>query len=126
MRQTPDGAVLEQLHHGGHVLHTASVVIHELQFGVSRMVPGKRKDRLADYLEALLNTQLPILPYDQTAAIWHGIQRAQFLALGRVIPFADEQIAAIASTNNLILVTRNTKDFSGIDGLIVTNWFSSP
>jgi tRNA(fMet)-specific endonuclease VapC len=69
---------------------------------------------------------IPIIPYDQIAVIWHEIQRAQFLALWRIIPFAVEQIAAIASTNNLILVTRNTKDFSCINGLIVTNWFSSP
>ena len=37
--------------------------------------------------------------------------------------FADGQIAAIASTNNLILVTRNTSDFINFSDLLMENWF---
>ena len=39
--------------------------------------------------------------------------------------FADGQIAAIASTNQLILVTRNTKDFINFGDLTIENWFES-
>jgi len=35
------------------------------------------------------------------------------------------QIAAIASTNQLILVTRNTQDFINFGDLTIENWFES-
>jgi predicted nucleic acid-binding protein len=41
-------------------------------------------------------------------------------------PFADAQIAAIAATQKLVLVTRNTADFATFEGLEVRNWFSQP
>lgn len=37
------------------------------------------------------------------------------------IDIPDAQIAAIALAANLMLMTRNTKDFEGIDGLQVIN-----
>jgi predicted nucleic acid-binding protein len=36
----------------------------------------------------------------------------------------DGQIAAIAAVNDLVLVTRNVRDFSGFAGLDVESWFS--
>jgi predicted nucleic acid-binding protein len=33
-------------------------------------------------------------------------------------------IASIARTNNLLLVTRNTADFSAIPGLYLEDWFA--
>jgi predicted nucleic acid-binding protein len=36
----------------------------------------------------------------------------------------DAQIAAIARTNNLILVTRNTADFKHFADLKLQNWFA--
>ena len=42
MRREPDAAVMAQLKEGGHRLHTASVVIHELRFGVQRLPKGRQ------------------------------------------------------------------------------------
>ncbi len=42
---------------------------------------------------------------------------------GWSIPFADGEIAAIAFTQNLILVTRNVDDFSMYAQLQVEDWF---
>jgi tRNA(fMet)-specific endonuclease VapC len=39
-------------------------------------------------------------------------------------PFADGQIAAIAATQALVLVTRNTADFEAFQGFDALNWFS--
>jgi predicted nucleic acid-binding protein len=47
--------------------------------------------------------------------------RAQRQLAGRPIDTADAQIAAIALSTHLTLVTRNTKDFEGIDNLQVVN-----
>jgi toxin FitB len=42
---------------------------------------------------------------------------------GRACSTEDAMIAAIALTNKLVLVTRNTKDFDGITGLrVIDPW----
>ncbi len=74
----------------------------------------------------MLASGLTVLPYDTTAALWHGEQRARLEARGLKPPFADGQIAAIAATQGLVLVTRNTSDFELFDGLQLLNWFSQP
>ncbi|MEI8249951.1 MAG: type II toxin-antitoxin system VapC family toxin [Synechococcus sp. ELA057] len=126
MRQQPDAAVMAQIEAGGHQLHTASVVIHELRYGVQRLPKGRRRQRLDHYIQAVLASGLTVLPYDTTAALWHGEQRASLEARGVKPPFADGQIAAIAATQGLVLVTRNTSDFELFDGLQLLNWFSQP
>ena len=48
---------------------------------------------------------------DGEAALWHAEERARLTAQGRTPSYVDGQIAAIAKTNDLTLVTRNTSDF---------------
>lgn len=124
LRERPDPAVMAQLEHGAHVLHTASVVVHELSYGIHRCPAGRRQERLNSYLQALLTSGLTVLPYDRAAALWHGSQRARLEARGKRPPFADGQIAAIAATHDLVLVTRNSADFHCFEGLEVRNWFT--
>jgi tRNA(fMet)-specific endonuclease VapC len=95
-----------------------------MRYGLARMPEGRRKQALIGYLEHVLNQLLTILPYDREAALWHALERARLVAQGRTPPFVDGQIAAIAMVNNLTLVTRNTDDFAGYDGLMVENWFA--
>jgi len=123
MRREPDAAVMAQLKEGGHRLHTASVVIHELRFGVQRLPKGRQRARLDSYLQGVLASGLSVLAYDTTAALWHSDQRASLEAHGVKPPFADGQIAAIAATQGLVLVTRNISDFEVFDGLQLLNWF---
>ncbi|HZQ98784.1 MAG TPA: hypothetical protein VFC93_08205 [Chloroflexota bacterium] len=67
---------------------------------------------------------MPILPYDEAAAGWHAMERARLAAHGRTLPFVDGQIAAIAQTNNLVLVTANAADFRDFAGLTIEDWRS--
>ena len=124
LRELPDPAVMAQLESAEHVLHTASVVIHELSYGIHRLPSGRKQQRLNSYLQGLLTSGLTVLPYDGKAALWHGEQRARLDARGLRPPFADGQIAAIAATQALVVVTRNTADFEAFEGLNVLNWFS--
>jgi tRNA(fMet)-specific endonuclease VapC len=101
-------------------------VIHELSYGIQRLADGRRKERFRSYLQNLLSSGLPVLPYDRAAALWHGEQRARLEARGLRPAFADGQIAAIAATQGLVLVTRNISDFAAFDGLQLLNWFASP
>ncbi|GAB4126200.1 MAG: hypothetical protein OHK0050_38830 [Roseiflexaceae bacterium] len=65
---------------------------------------------------------VPVLPYHEAAASWHGRERARLGALGRTPPFADGQIAAIAHAHQLILVTFNTADYADFSGLTLEDW----
>ena len=42
-----------RLEQGGHSLQPASLVIHELSFGIQRMADGRRKERFRSYLQNL-------------------------------------------------------------------------
>jgi tRNA(fMet)-specific endonuclease VapC len=121
-RRRPDPGVQSRLSAHKHEVCTAAPILHELQYGVARMPDGVRKQRLARYLKGVL--LLEILPYDRDAARWHAEERARLTGRGRTPPFVDGQIAAIAVTNGLTLVTRNTGDFDDFTNLSVENWFA--
>jgi len=97
---------------------------HELGYGVERLPEGRRREALTVLLRGL-PARYPILPYDQRAADWHARERAHLERAGQPRPFADGQIAAIAVTHHLLLVTHNLPDFDGFRGLRVQSWWQS-
>lgn len=60
--------------------------------------------------------------YDDRAASTYGRVVAELKRHGRLIGAADSMIAAIALTHELIVVTRNVKHFTRVDGLEVQRW----
>ncbi|HMO53380.1 MAG TPA: type II toxin-antitoxin system VapC family toxin [Tepidiformaceae bacterium] len=122
----PDESVLERLAVHEFECAIASVVWHELVFGYERLQESHRKAELSRFLFEVIR-HLPILSYDERAAEWRGRERARQAALGRPAPYVDGQIAAVARTHELVLVTANVKDFDGrFEGLRVENWRSAP
>lgn len=119
----PDEHLLQLLALHAGALAISTISVHELWFGVNRLPRSRRKADLGGYLETTLVT-LPVLPYDDSAARWHAEERARLEAAGRTLPYADGQIAAIAATQDLTLVTRNAKDFKRFKGLRVVSWWS--
>ncbi len=67
---------------------------------------------------------LIVLPYDQAAADWYAKERARLQRQGLTCTYADGEIAAIAVTKKLTLVTRNTQDFQNFQNLALQNWFN--
>jgi tRNA(fMet)-specific endonuclease VapC len=63
------------------------------------------------------------LPFDQAAADWYAKERVRLKREGKTCTCADSEIAAIAATQDLILVTRNTQDFENFQHLSLQNWF---
>lgn len=62
------------------------------------------------------------LPFDDVTALTYGRIRAELAANGVQIGPNDFQIAAIALTHNLILITHNTREFSRVNGLMIQDW----
>jgi len=122
VRPRPSAAVVERLGATLDQCATAATVLHELEFGVVRLPPSRRRAVLMQYLDQVV-ARLPILAYDADAARLHARERARLSKRGRPPAFVDGQIAAVAKAHGLILVTRNVADFTVFEGLAVENWF---
>lgn len=120
-RPSPNPRLLERLERNAEVIAIAAPVWHELLFGLQRLPPSAKRTRIEGYLFGSV-IDLPILPYDSAAAEWHAAQRAHLEAKGRVIPFADGQIAAVAHVHDLVVVTANLAHFEVFEGLRSENW----
>jgi tRNA(fMet)-specific endonuclease VapC len=118
----PSRRVLQRLTQRGHQCAIAAVVWDELTYGCERLESGKRKTELEAYLRDVVLKSFPVLPYDQDAATWHGVERARLERAGRPGPFIDGQIAAIARVQDLILVTANVRDFARFKDLVIEDW----
>ncbi|MEJ8857659.1 type II toxin-antitoxin system VapC family toxin [Variovorax robiniae] len=121
-RPQPNAAVMAALKRHSGELAIGAPVWHELRFGWLRMSSGQRRDAIERYLTDVVGS-LPILPYDAAAARVHAEIRAEAERNGKTLPFVDGQIGAIAIAQGLTLVTRNLKDFAGVRGLRVMNWW---
>lgn len=122
LAKEPNRRVVKKLEQQGDLCAIAAPVWHELIYGASRLPAGKRRTALEEYLHRVVRSSFPVLAYDQAAADWHGRERARLEDDGRTPPFVDGQIAAIASTQSLVLVTSNTKHFRAFAGLETTDW----
>jgi tRNA(fMet)-specific endonuclease VapC len=123
VRPRPAAGVVAGLRKHNGALATASVVWHELLFGLEKLPGSRRRRAIEDYLGDLRDsTSLVILPYDEAAARSHARDRAALEKKGRPVPFRDGQIASVAKVNGLVLVTANTRDFEPIPDLEIENW----
>ena len=122
LRPKPSGTVVRKLQKHEQEIAIASIVWHELRFGVERLPSSRRRELVERYLEEVILPTIPILAYDRPAAEWHARERARLVAKGETPSFADGQIAAIAHVHDLTVVTFNEADFRRFDGLQVTTW----
>lgn len=99
-----------------------TLVLYEILRGYHRTPDSNKRNLIWQHIQNIM-ANIPILPYDQKAAIWHAEQQVKLATEGKTPTLVDSQIAAIAKTNDLILVTRNTKDFNNFSELLIENWF---
>jgi tRNA(fMet)-specific endonuclease VapC len=83
----------------------------------------KQPDDLARTYQNLIDTvlslaRLPILPFKPAAITLYRQLLGMKLNVGRM----DLRIAAIVRESGGILVTRNTRDFARVPGLIIEDW----
>jgi tRNA(fMet)-specific endonuclease VapC len=95
----------------------------EFMVGIQVLPQSARRRRLEEYRRELMASGLVVLPFDQIAADWMASERARLIRKGVTPAYRDAQIAAVAASRKLVLVTRNTRDFVLFTGLRVQNWF---
>lgn len=107
---------------GVKALFLCTPVWSELWFGACK---SQRVSENQARVRALVE-DIVSLPFDDFAAQQCGEIRAQLAREGRPIGPYDLQIAAIARTSGLTLVTRNVSEFCRVPGLTVENWQDNP
>ncbi|MBQ1949816.1 MAG: type II toxin-antitoxin system VapC family toxin [Treponema sp.] len=103
----------------------SSITWVELLSGVYNLNDGRKKQDLLSFLYDYVQPCFPVIPYDSHAASVHGDLMTRLKELGKPAPLLDSQIASIAISNNLILVTHNTKDFEcfqKVSNLMMEDW----
>ena len=88
---------------------TSSIALAEVAFGTAQGQPPTM-----EFLRAFVE-EVPVLDFDHKAALAYAqlpFKRASF----------DRLIAAHAMSHELIVVTRNERDFADVPGLKVENW----
>ena len=101
----------------------ASLVVHELEFGLQLTPPGRRRERLRSDLSRFLGSYAErILDLDRASAEWAARLRADAARSGRPSNLADMLIAGTAKAHRLAIATRNVRDFDGMDIDVVNPW----
>ena len=125
-KANPDANVRMKVKNNQIISAIPSVVWSESLYGINVLPVSKKRSLLEDfYLNTILST-FPIISFDNHAASIFSDIKSRLHTIGRPAPVLDMQIAAIAIANNMILVTRNTKDFENIQevsALMLENWF---
>ena len=106
--------------------HVSVITLAEIQKGTELLAEGKKRAQLEAWLrhdlEAWFSSR--ILPVDRLVASRWASLVAQGSRAGRPLPTVDSLIAATALFHDLIIVTRNTKDFEGIGATTINPWES--
>lgn len=118
-RPSPDAGVLEWLDGVAEANLFISVLsLGEIQQGISRLEQGRRRQALQRWLDVELVDRFEgqVIGFDvRTAARWGDIMGRARLA-GNTLPVIDAMLAASALVHDVVLVTRNVRDFDWIVG----------
>lgn len=103
--------------HGAAGLGLSSITVAELSFVAHKNGSARNIAALQQFLEPL-----EIADFDRDAAKCYGRLRATLEAAGTPIGPLDTQIAAHALALDVTLVTHNTREFSRVPGLLLSDW----
>lgn len=105
-------------------LAVSSISIGEIQKGGSEMVPGGRRTVLSEWLDAWVMVRFEdrSIPVDVPIAREWGRRVGESLRAGRALSFADGLLLATAAIRQLVVVTRNERDFRGHGVDVLNPW----
>ena len=118
-KRHPSPRLLRKLASAPGPICTSAITVAEIFRGAHRSHdPARFIQKFHDALRALSG----VLSFDQQAAEVYGKIAAELEKQGVTIGFPDLQIAAIALSRNLAVVTHNLRHFQRVPGLQVADW----
>ena len=108
------------LSHLNDPINISVVTLMELYYGAYKS--QKVESNLAKI--KTLENSIEVIPLGKEVVEIFGIYKAKLERSGTSLDDFDLILAACAMTNNLVLVTNNTKHFKRIEGLKITDWTS--
>lgn len=124
MKPVPDDGVRAWLdEQAAETLYLSSVTIAELLFGIGALPAGKRKDRLTEALDGVMELFADrVLPFDIAAARRYADLAVKARAAGKGFPTPDGYIAAIAASRGFAVATRDTSAFDAAGVAVINPW----
>ncbi len=102
---------------GFHNFAISEITLAELIYGAEK---SEQKEKNIKVIEDFAET-ITIIPILDSIRIY-GKEKARLKAKGTIISDLDLFIGATAIANNMILVTRNTKEFERLGNIKFENW----
>ena len=109
-KQVADSRVVAWLNANESNLIVDSIIIGELRIGILAMPKGRKRDRLEHWYESVVET-IECLPWDAAISRRWATLVVELKRKGETVPLLDGMIAATALQHDLIVATRNTRDF---------------
>lgn len=97
----------------------STINLFELEYGMGK---SDNRSKMDSYV-ATLCRRYAVLDFDRAASLQAGVTRTLLDNRGTPIGPYDIQMAGIALSKNLTIVTRNTREFERVPGLRVENWY---
>lgn len=109
-RQAADSRVVMWLNANESNLIVDSIIIGELRIGILAVPRGRKRDRLEQWYATVVET-IDCLPWDAMISQRWAALVVELKRKGETVPLLDGMIAATALQHDLIVATRNTRDF---------------
>lgn len=109
-KQAADNKVVRWLNANESNLIVDSIIVGELGIGILALPRGRKRDRLKQWYETVVET-IECIPWDATISRRWAALVVELKRKGETIPLLDGMIAATALQHDLIVATRNTRDF---------------
>jgi toxin FitB len=125
MRSVPDQAVESWLNQQPHLsIWITSITVVEIRFGLSTMTTGRRRSRLNEAFERMINETLDqrIAPFDEVSAQMSAALMATRQQHGRTRDLRDAMIAGIALAHRATLATGNSRHYIDLSIPVVNPW----
>jgi predicted nucleic acid-binding protein len=109
-KPAPSAKVVDWLRQNESEIAVDPVILGEIRFGILLLPAGKRRRRLERWFKQGV-AKLTCLAWDATTGLRWAKLLADLRAAGDAMPIKDSLIAATAHVHDLIVVTRNVRDF---------------
>ena len=109
-KPAPQAGVVGWLRRNEREIAVDPIIVGEIRFGILLLPRGKRRTHLERWFDGGIR-RLLCLPWEAETGLRWAQLVAKLRTSGQAMPVKDSLIAATALVHDLIVVTRNQKDF---------------